>query len=286
MARLAPLALATMLAACSGPSLLNGIDRVAGSRGAERVADGIAFGTHGQRLDVWQPAQGRSLRPIVVFLYGGGWEAGRRQDYGFAGRAFASKGFVTIVPDYRKAPANPFPDFMIDAAEAVRWARDHAAEVGGDPDRIALVGHSAGAHIAALLALDASHLTRAGVPTGTVKAGVGLAGPYDFLPFDARQAVAAFGHVPAPEVTQPIRYARADAPPMLLATGDADTVVRPRNSEALAAAITRAGGRASLRIYPGMRHEGIVMALAGPFAGKGPVLNDAATFLSDVMPAK
>lgn len=278
--RWAALALAPLLAACSPPGILNSLDRATGARGTERAADGVGFGDHGQTLDIWRPAErGSGLRPVVIFIYGGGWAMGRREEYGFAGRAFASRGYVTVVPDYRKPL---FDDFMNDGAEAVAWTRANIARYGGDPDRIALTGHSAGAHIATLLALDPRWLRGAGAPSDTVKAVVGLAGPYDFLPFTSPRAEVAMGHVADKATTQPITYARADAPPMLLATGSADTVVKPRNSVALGKALTDLGARAEVREYPGMRHEGIVMALSRPFGGKGPVLDDATSFLHGV----
>jgi len=278
--RWAALALAPLLAACSPPGILNSLDRATGARGTERAAEGVGFGAHGQALDIWRAAERTSgLRPVVVFVYGGGWAMGRREEYGFAGRAFASRGYVTVVPDYRKPL---FEDFMTDGAQAVAWTRANIARYGGDPDRIALAGHSAGAHISALLSLDPRWLAGAGAPSDTVKAVVGLAGPYDFLPFTSPRAEVAMGHVVDKATTQPITYARADAPPMLLATGSADTVVRPRNSLALGKSLTDLGARAEVREYPGMSHEGIVMALSRPFGGKGPVLDDAAGFLNGV----
>jgi acetyl esterase/lipase len=278
--RWAAVALIPLLAACTPQGVLNSLDRASGARGTERAAEAVAFGDHGQTLDIWRPSErGSGLRPVVVFVYGGGWAMGRREEYGFAGRAFASRGYITVVPDYRKPL---FEDFMTDGAQAVAWTRANIARYGGDPDRIALAGHSAGAHISALLALDPRWLAAAGAPSGTVKAVVGLAGPYDFLPFTSPRAEVAMGHVANKTTTQPIAYARADAPPMLLATGSADTVVRPRNSVALGKALADLGARAEVREYPGMSHEGIVMALSRPFGSKGPVLDDAAVFLNGV----
>ena len=278
--RWAAVALIPLLAACTPQGVLNSLDRASGARGTERAAEAVAFGDHGQALDIWGPAEsGNGLRPVVVFIYGGGWAMGRREEYGFAGRAFASRGYITVVPDYRKPL---FEDFMTDGAQAVAWTRANIARYGGDPDRIALAGHSAGAHISALLALDPRWLAAAGAPTGTVKAVVGLAGPYDFLPFTSPRADVAMGHVADKQTTQPITYARADAPPMLLATGSADTVVKPRNSVALGRALEGLGAPVTVREYPGMSHEGIVMALSRPFGGKGPVLDDAAGFLNGV----
>ena len=217
--------------------------------------------------------------PVVLFFYGGGWVKGTRAGYAFAGKAFASQGFVTVVPDYRKVPGVRFPAFLQDGAEAVRWTRNHAAEFGGDPARVAVAGHSAGAYTATMLALDRRWLAAEGLPADTVKAAVGLSGPYDFYPFTSKRAVDALGNAADPLTTQPITFARADAPPMLLVSSTGDTEVKPRNSEALAARLKALGAPVMLRIYPDLSHEAVAMALSKPFRGKAPVLADSAAFL-------
>lgn len=278
---LAPL-LAFVLAACSPPGILNGFDRLSGSgSGVERAASGVAFGAHGQRLDVWRPTGGGAAsRPVIVFFYGGGWVSGARGDYGFAARAFAARGFVVVVPDYRKVPQVRFPAFVQDGADAVKWTRENVARLGGDPARVGLAGHSAGAYTVAMLALDTRWLRAIAVDPGIVRAGVGLSGPYDFYPFTSQRAIDAMQGVAEPALTQPISFARADAPPLLLVTSSEDTVVRPRNTEALAAALKARGARVETRSYPGLSHEEVVMALAKPFRGKGAILDDSVAFLN------
>jgi len=223
-------------------------------------------------------------RPVVIFWYGGGWVGGNRADYGFAARAFASKGFVVVLPDYRKVPSVHFPAFVQDGAQAVRWVRDHIAAYGGDPTRIALAGHSAGAYTVAMLALDPEWLSAEGVDPAVVKAGVGLSGPYDFYPFTAQRAIDAMKGVSDPSRTQPINFARKDAPPLMLVTSSGDTVVKPRNAVALAGRLKAVGAHVDLRIYPMLTHEDVVMALSRPYRGKAGVLDDSAEFLKKVMP--
>lgn len=272
-----------LVAACSPAGLLTGIDRLTPGGEGRRVASGVPFGPDPRlKLDVWaperRPVQGTRL-PVVVFFYGGGWVAGSRQDYGFAGAAFASKGFVTIVPDYRLVPHVRFPTFVEDGALAIKWTRDHAAEFGGDPTRITVSGHSAGAYNAAMLALDPHFLHKVGVDPKTIRAAALLAGPYDFLPFTEQRGRDALGAWPRPEETQPIHFARADAPPLLLAAGTADTIVNPRNSEALAAKLRRLGATVELRLYPGKSHVDLAKSLSKPFRGATPALADSAAFL-------
>jgi len=286
--RIAAIGLAVVAAGLLGiltlltpPGQLTFLDgAMGGGWGTQRPGHALPFGTHGETLDVWRPAnaKGKPL-PVLIFFYGGGWVAGSHDAYGFAARAFAKQGFVVVVPDYRKVPAVRFPAFVEDGAEAVRWTHDHIATYGGDPARIALAGHSAGSHIAALLALDRHYLAAQRLAADTIKAVVGLSGPYDFYPWTSPRAIEAFKGTRDPRTTQPISYARADAPPMLLVTSSGDTEVQPRNSISLAGRLKALGAPAEVREYPKLTHEEVAMALSVPFRGKAPVLADSAAFL-------
>jgi acetyl esterase/lipase len=162
---------------------------------AARVEDKGARYAAGPRggIDVYAPSSAHGPAPVAVFFYGGSWDSGRRQDYGWAARALAAQGFLTVVPDYRLYPEVRFPSFLDDCAQAVRWAVDHAASLGGDPSRLVLVGHSAGAYNAAMLALDSRYLSNVGVAPGAIKAFAGLSGPYAFLPLDGPVTRQTFG---------------------------------------------------------------------------------------------
>jgi len=264
----------------SPPRLLSWYDRVAGgTSGAALVAEGVAFGSHGQSLDIWKPEAGGERLPVVIFWYGGGWAKGDRTSYAFAGRALAREGFLVVIPDYRKVPGVRFPAFLDDGAEAVAWTQANIAKHGGDPNRIAFMGHSAGAYQAVMLALDAKRLTAAGADPAKVKAAVGLSGPYDFHPFTSDRAIAAFSQWPDPAETQPITFARADAPPLLLVTSDGDETVRPKNANNLGAKLKGLGAQVEVVNYGPLTHEEVVMALSVPFRGKGPVLADSVRFL-------
>ena len=271
------------LAGCTPAGLLNGISRVVGDTGARVAVRGASFGADPRlKLDVYVPANapaGAKL-PVVIFFYGGGWVDGARGDYGFAARAFASRGYVAVVPDYRLVPTVRFPTFVEDGALAVKWTRDHAAEFGGDPRRIAVSGHSAGAYIAAMLALDRHYLAAVGVDPKIIRAAALLSGPYDFYPFTEVRGRDALGQWPRPAETQPISFARAEAPPMLLMHGTADTVVRPYNSQRLAAKLTALGAPVELRLYPGKSHVDTVKSLSPAFRGSTPALADAIAFLN------
>lgn len=247
---------------------------------ALRVARNAAYGAHAyQRLDVYAPRRGARAAPVAVFFYGGSWDTGRRQDYGWVGQALASRGFVTVVPDYGLYPAVRYPGFLEDGAKAVRWAQDHAAEFGGDPGRIVLVGHSAGAYNAAMIALDHRYLTAVGVSPRHIKALAGLSGPYDFLPLTDPIAERTFGQAEDLAATQPTHFVSADSPPAFLATGDADTMVYPKNTVKLAAKLRAAGVEVEEEHYAGVDHVRMVLALSRPFRGRAPVLQQMSEFL-------
>lgn len=269
------------LSGCSPAGLLNRFSRLAGDP-ARLAASGVAFGDDPRlKLDVWAPRQrSEAPLPVVTFFYGGGWVDGDREEYGFVGRAFAAHGFVTILPDYRLVPNVRFPTFIEDSARAVRWTRDHIAEFGGDPGRINISGHSAGAYIGAMLSLDRHYLADAGVDPAVVRAAALLSGPYDFYPFTEQRGRDALGHWPRPRETQPITFVRPDAPPMLLMHGTADTVVQPRNSRRLAAALTAAGATAELKLYPGKSHIDTIKSLSPLFRGATSALADSVAFFN------
>lgn len=278
---------AARMIVAGGAKSLNLGDRLLGdSEGATLQVAGQPYGS-GERnkLNIWVPTGTKNTDklPVLVWLYGGGWYSGQRDDYGFAGRAFARQGFIVVIPDYRIVPDGHWPDFLNDSAAAVAWTDAHIANYGGDPDRIALSGHSAGAYNAVMLALDPQWMNAAGSDTSAIRGVAALAGPYDFYPFEkGGRADVAMGDIRPVEQTQPISFVRADAPPLWLGHGTADTVVRVRNSQRLAAAMHKVGGSATLREYNGLSHNDLVMALTKPLAYKGPILPEVTDFLRGV----
>jgi acetyl esterase/lipase len=249
-------------------------------RGGRQVAEGVVYAAQGQKLDVYAPAErGAARLPVIVFFYGGSWNSGTRRGYVFVGRALASRGFVVVIPDYRQVPLVRYPAFVQDGAAAVRWTIGHVADFGGDPRRIVLAGHSAGAYIAAMLAVDERWLGKDRI---NVRGLIGLAGPYDFAPFDVPASQEAFGEWPDPAETQPVTWAGQGDPHALLMIGEQDKTVMPRNSEALALRLNAGGSSAHIIRYPGLGHIGMLTALARPLRGKANVLGDIADFSNDV----
>jgi acetyl esterase/lipase len=263
-------------AACSPLSLLNAVGPR--DRGAGRVARDLPYGDDPrQKMDVYAPAQAANL-PVLVFFYGGGWDSGDRKDYGWAAQALAARGFVVFVPDYRLVPQVHFPAFIQDAAEATARAGELAATYGGDPARLGVIGHSAGAHLAMMIALDRRYMAAVDQPT-LIKAAAGLAGPYEFLPFDVAASRNAFGRAPDPTLTQPVTFARADAPPLWLGHGTDDVVVHDEDTTILCERMTAVGGRCEVKLYSGLNHADLIATFSPLFRKKAPVLDDVTGFM-------
>ena len=247
---------------------------------ARLVADGVPYGDGPRHtLDVYAPSGGPGPYPVVVFLYGGGWDSGDRGMYRFLGGAFAERGFVTVIPDYRLFPEVRFPSFLQDNAAALRWTRDTIGRYGGAPGPFFLMGHSAGAYNAAMLALDAQWLAAVGMDHAGLRGTIALAGPYDFLPLDTDELRTIFGPPDQLPRTQPINFVDGKAAPMLLLAGKKDTTVDPANTLRLAARIRQAGGTVQDRLYPGIQHEEIVGAIGAPLRFLAPTLRDCVAFM-------
>jgi acetyl esterase/lipase len=229
------------------------------------------------KLDVYRPDKLSAPAPVVMFIYGGSWRAGSKFEYEFVGRAFAAAGFVTVIADYRLWPDVRYPDFLEDNGAAMRWIQAHIAEYGGDPKRFFLAGHSAGAYNAVMLGLDNSFLHDNGV-TMPIRAIAAISGPYNFYPFEYGEVRDTFGQAANPEGTQPINLVNADAPPMLLASGTADPIVRVENSRALAAKLRAAGLWVTEKYYEGFGHLEPVVALGKLMRFRMPILGDVVDF--------
>jgi len=237
---------------------------------------------HALSLDVHRPGTVDGKPAVVVFFYGGSWRNSTRRDYRFVGQSLARAGFVVIVPDYRKAPRVAFPAFIEDSARAVAWARLHAAEYGGDPSRMFLVGHSSGAHMAALLGTDGRFLRAVGMQPRDIKGIVGLAGPYDFLPLTDPDLKQVFGAESEWPKSQPVNFVDGDEPPFLLFQGTADTLVQPGNAGRLAARLRAANETVEVHMLDGTGHAGLLVDL---LRDASPVRRDVLRYMAQERPA-
>lgn len=267
-------ALSAAFAACTPLDAFNTV--IPYDEGSVQIAQNVAYGPNKrQQLDIYGPRDLRKSAPVVVFYYGGSWNSGRRQDYAFVGHALAAEGFVTVIPDYRLVPAIAYPVFLEDCASALAWVH---REIEGDASRLFLAGHSAGAYNAVMLAMAEEFLAPHGLTSAVIAAVAGLAGPYDFLPLRYRATKEAFSGVEDLEATQPINRLTAEAPPLFLASGADDTLVKPRNSVVLAQRAREIGIPVVEKSYPGVGHAGLLLALAQPLREHAPVLADMVSF--------
>ena len=233
--------------------------------------------THALSLDVY-PARGATgPAPVVLFFYGGTWIDGHREFYRFVGESLSRNGVTVVVPDYRKAPANPFPAFMEDAATAAAWTKRHAAEFGGDPARVHLMGHSAGAHMAVLLAADPRYLARQQLAPRDFASVIALSGPYEFVPSKERKVMGVFPDRERWPESQPMNFVDGDEPPFLLMHGSNDHRVRKAQSERLATRLRAAGVPVTLEIVPNTRHIAMVNGFRSPLFS--PALADTLAWL-------
>jgi len=231
-----------------------------------------------QKLDIYRPRHARGA-PLIIFFYGGRWQNGSRDLYAFLGTSLAAQGIVTVIPDYAVFPPAKFPEFIEDGARAVAFARAEARKFGADPERLVLMGHSAGAHIAAMLTFDPQWLAAVGLDARRDVAGfIGLAGPYDFLPINGRVLQRIFGGANRPE-TQPITFVTGREPPSLLIAAKRDTLVDPGNSERFAAKIREMSGAVEERVYARVNHYSLIGSFAAGLRMLAPVLLDVTDFV-------
>jgi acetyl esterase/lipase len=283
-------ALLGALAACSPLTLINTLS----PNSAATVTRDIAYGADARhKLDIYAPATesgpgpgpgpgpgSATAAPVVVFFYGGNWNSGQRADYAFVGHALASRGIVAVIADYRLHPQVRYPAFLQDSAQAVAWTINEVAHYGGDARRVYLMGHSAGAYNAAMLALAPQWLAGQGQSTQSVRGWIGLAGPYNFIPIENPTARLVFPYPATPPDSQPINHVSAASPPALLIAARSDDLVDPqRNTGALADKLRALGVPVTERHFDHVSHATLVASLAGPLRTLAPTLEAIAQFI-------
>jgi len=266
----------TVSSACSPVKVLNGL---VPDDGYHLHAD-IAYGDlKRQQLDVYQPKQANQTSPVVVFFYGGSWDSGDKADYKFVAEALTSHGIITVIPDYRVYPDVLFPAFMADPARAALWVKQNIQQFGGDPKRVFLAGHSAGAHIAVMLAVNPEYLAQVDLTSSAFSGIIGSAGPYDFLPLKSERLKEIFGDDSQQWKSQPINFVDGTSPPMQLLVGLKDGTVWPRNTFNLARKIQQAGGQVEVVEFPDYGHIDMAAKLAKPLRGDGNLLKHMVGFI-------
>lgn len=249
------------LSACSPLAVLNAVV----PHGTFVETEGITFreGPRG-KLDVYVPKDEATTHPVIVFIYGGAWDSGDRGNYLFVAEALASRGFVVVIPDYRVYPEVRYPAFVEDAAAAFAWTKTEIGRYKGNPDKVFLMGHSAGAHIAAMVAYNERFLAGHNLKRSDVRGFIGLAGPYDFVPDEEKIIAALSGEGDPVKTAMPARFVHSGEPPSLLIRGDKDTRVGAINQDRLVAALKAAGSPYQDIRFPDMTHSTVVAKLAKP----------------------
>ena len=244
-----------------------------------RVERAISYGPESRhRMDLYLPRRQASSAPAVLFFYGGGFISGHRREYRFVGQALASKGIIVGIADYGIFPEHRFPEFVEDGAKAAAFLHQKLPDRGGDPKRLFVAGHSAGAYIAIMLASNPHYLKAAGADLSCLAGAIGIAGPYDFLPITNPTRIEIFGGTDRVE-TQPIYFVDGKRPPMLLLTGDRDVNILPRNTRNMAARLREHGSEVEEIVYPGIDHFRIILGLAPLFRRVIPIRADIARFV-------
>lgn len=278
------------LIACSPLKALNAVTPASAY---QKTAD-VAYGSNPrQQLDIYVPQQAPGAivtttampaagRPVVVFFYGGSWNNGSRKDYAFVGEALSSRGFIVVVADYRVYPEVRYPEFVKDSAQAVAWTLLHAAEYGGDVRRVFVMGHSAGAYNAAMVALDPRWLKAAGASPQQLRGWIGLAGPYDFLPIDNPDVKPVFWYPDSPPDSQPLMHVGESSLPALLIASRKDKLVDAvRNTGGLAQALHEHHIPVEEIYFDNTSHASLVVSLSRPFRSLAPTLDRVAGFIEN-----
>ncbi len=267
---------ALLLTACSGQQLLN---RMAPDEGYTVTYDQVFDPKTGLKLDIYTPNHAHNA-PTIVFFFGGRWSEGDKSNYKFVGQALASRGFVAVLPNYRLYPQVKFPAFVEDGAKAVKWARDNIAGYGGSASRLFVMGHSSGAHIAAMLAVNEDYLKAVGGSRTWLRGMIGLAGPYDFMPITAPDLRDIFGPVDRFAYSQPIFFVDGKNAPLFLLHGEDDESVWVSNTKNMARSVAKAGGAVETVIYPKLSHALIIGSLGSVLRGRADVLEQIEAFVA------
>ena len=253
----------------------------------------IAFGAlPRQKLDIYIPTAStinrqssveasKPSKKVIIFFYGGNWDSGEKENYKFVAEALASAGHIVVIPNYRVYPDVLFPELMNDPALIAKWVKTNIHQYGGDANQVFLSGHSAGAHIAVMLAVNPEYLTSVSLKPSDFVGVIGLAGPYDFLPLSSDRLKTIFGNKEQQWKSQPINFVDGKNPPLLLAVGLKDGTVWPRNSYNLAKKINANDGKVKVVEFAEYGHIDMVAKLAKPLRGNGELLKSVTDFIKN-----
>ncbi len=215
------------------------------------------------RLDLYVPAKGGNF-PVLIWFHGGGLTGGDKGNAAKLGEALAGGGIAAVVPNYRLSPRAIFPAYVEDAAAAVAWVRAHARELHIDPTRIYVGGHSAGAYLASLLAMDPRYLRQAGLAEKDVAGFIPVSGQM-MTHFAVRAERKIDENTVTADEAAPIYFLRKDTRPMLILMGDADWPARREENAYFAAAAKAVGNNGiEMHVIADRDHGSIVGKMTEP----------------------
>ncbi len=275
MKKLLLLILVYILASCSDSGLM--VANTLARFDDYRLTADQAYGTHAlNMLDIYQPKE--QAKGTVIFFYGGCWGACTtftRKHYRFVAQALTTRGYVVVIPDFRRFPEVLFPQMMEDGTAVVAWVSENIRRFGGRDHQVFLMGHSSGGHLAAMLTVNERYL---GVRLHqNIRGFIGLAAPYDFI-FDKPYLPKVFAGIDYPE-SQPSHFVDGSEPPLLLLYGNEDEAVSMRNIVNMTKIVRQKGGEVETHIYKGVDHADLLAALSIPYRSRFDVMNDIAAFL-------
>ncbi|SMX25588.1 alpha/beta hydrolase [Boseongicola aestuarii] len=242
----------------------------------------IRYGVHERQImDVYWPEAVTDKTPILIFLFGGGFSMGSKEQARLIGKSFAKSGIIVAAPNYRLYPNAVFPDFVDDAAKAVAHAWSNFRTSAGKPRPILLSGWSAGAYISALVAYDERYLVAQGTPASAINGFIGLAGPY----WGGLCAGQPCPHIfiEGTETDWPAaKFVDSDDPPMLLVQGERDNYVDIGNLVALSDAGSEAGVDVFTKVVEKRYHKHVMWDMGEPGTEVRKVVDDfIANLLND-----
>jgi acetyl esterase/lipase len=213
-------------------------------------------------LDIYKP-QDLVNAPVLLFIHGGGWQRGDKLLYAYLGRAFASRGFTTVVINYRLSPEVRHPTHVQDVARALAWIYRNISAHGGNPEAIFVMGHSAGGHLAALLALDETYLEVHGLSTSLIRGVMPMSGVYNLNAIPGFHSV--FTSDPqARHEASPIAHVDEEQPPFFISYAQFDLPTLHEQARELSQRLTAHGTEARLLEAPRKDHITIISQLDLP----------------------
>lgn len=199
--------------------------------------------------------------PVLFFVHGGSWKTGSKDDYVFLAESFTSAGFVVVIINYHLAPVHVYPSYVQDTALALKWVHEHIADYAGDAEKLFAMGHSAGAFNLLAAVNDARFFDELQLPNNTVKAVIGIAGPYSY-DFTTDETAYAFPQDGVPAEIMPNHVVRENPVPHLLLTAEKDTTVEPFNATDMYHALEEKGADVTLTEIQKANHISVIAVFA------------------------